>query len=583
MINKVFIMEKIPKSKEGWNGIRWSSIECYVRKLQKRIYLASKEGNVKKVRRLQNTLVNSYNAKLLAVRRVTQDNTGKKTAGVDGIKLLKPPLRFSLANKLKISGKSSPLRRVWIPKPGKVEKRPLGIPTINDRSSQALYKLALEPEWEAKFEPNSYGFRPGRNCHDAIKEIYISISKKPKYILDADIRKCFDRINHQKLLEKLAFGKGKFHKQMKSWLESGVVDQDVFTETEAGTPQGGVVSPLLANIALHGMEEMLNDLMDTIPLRTPSGTSMGRRDKRRSLSIIRYADDFVVMHYDREVIIKCKAAIQNWLKDIGLELSEEKTRITHSLELTEEDKTLFQVAKPGFNFLGFTIRQFRSKYVIGQINGISTYITPSEKSCKVHQDKLGLLIRQSKNLSQEVLIKKLNPVIIGWSRYFGLSDASFCGDLQKMDYLLYLKLRRWAKRKTGSSSAGSQKYWKSYDGWSFEADGIKLAKHTDYAKSIKTYVKVIGERSPFDGNEIYWAARLGSNPMISRSQSILLKRQEGRCNLCKLKFMETDILEIDHIIPTGEGGNKELSNIQLVHRHCHDQKHLFDKNLLGAP
>lgn len=574
-------METKPNSQEGWNKIQWSSVETYARKLQKRIYLASKEDDIKTVRRLQNTMANSYNAKLLATRRVTQDNEGKKTAGVDGIKSLQPHQRFAYAIKIKIAGKSFPLRRVWIPKPGKTEKRPLGIPTITDRINQALLKLALEPEWEAKFEPHSYGFRPGRCCHDAIKQIYLSINKKPKYVLDADIRKCFDKISHQKLLKKLSFSKGRFHQQIKAWLKSGVIDQQVFAETEAGTPQGGVISPLLANIALHGMEIMLKDLMKTIPLRTPSGTSMGIRDKQRSLSIIRYADDFVIMHYDKEVILKCKEAIQVWLKDIELELADDKTHITHTLKLTEEEKEEFQVTKPGFDFLGFTIRQFKSKHARGQINGIITYIVPSSKKCKAHQANLAKVIRQSRSLSQEVLIQKLNPIISGWGRYFGLSDALTCRILQKMDYLLYLKIRRWAKRKTSSSAIGAKKYWKTYKGWSFETkDGQKLSLHTNYARSIKEYEKVKGESSPFDGNDIYWASRLGTNPLMSKSQSSLLKKQKGRCNLCKLLFTENDILEIDHITPLSEGGKKVFPNLQLLHRHCHDQK---NRLLLSLP
>lgn len=571
-------MVKTPKSKEGWNAIQWETVEGYVRKLQKRIYLASKEGKTKTVRNLQNILVNSYNAKLVATRKVTQDNKGRKTAGVDGIQMLKPHQRFDYVKKIKICGKASPLRRVWIPKPGKAEKRPLGIPTMTDRINQALFKLALEPEWEAKFEPNSYGFRPGRGCHDAIKQIYLSINKKPKYVLDAHIRKCCDKIDHSKLLEKVGFGKGKFHKQIKAWLASGVIDQDVFQDTEAGTPQGGVISPLLANIALHGMETMLKDLIKSIPLKTPNGTSMGTRDKQRSLSVIRYADDFVVMHYDKKVVLKCKEAIQAWLKEIGLELSEEKTRITHTLELKEEEKVEFQVSKPGFDFLGFTIRQFRAKYAKGQINGINTIIVPSAKKCKAHQEKMALIIRSSTILNQELLIKTLNPIIIGWSRYFGLSDAINQKVLQKMDFLLYLKLRRWAKRKTRSASLGMSKYWKSHPHWSFETkEGMKLAKHSDYARSIKDFEKVIGEYSPFNNNEVYWASRTGNHPKLSKSQALLLKKQKGRCNLCGLRFMDDDVLEIDHIIPLAEDGKKDYKNLQILHRHCHDQKARYMK------
>jgi RNA-directed DNA polymerase len=572
-MNKVLFMEKIPKSQEGWNKIKWATVEAYVRKLQKRIYSASLKGDIRKLRNLQNIMVNSHNAKLMATRKVTQDNKGRKTAGMDGIKSLNPQQRFGYVTTIRIQSKASPLRRVWVPKPGQTEKRPLGIATMEDRINQALFKLALEPEWEAKFEPNSYGFRPGRGCHDAIKQIYLSINKKPKYVLDADIRKCFDKIDHAKLLEKVGFSKGKFHQQIKAWLKSGVIDQEVFTQTEAGTPQGGVISPLLANIALHGIETMLKDLMKSISLRTPNGKSMGLRDKQRSLSVIVYADDFVVMHYDKDVILKCKNAIGIWLKDIGLELSEEKTRMTHTLELTEEDKVEFKVSKPGFDFLGFTIGQFKSKYNNGQIKGIMTKITPTVNQCKKHQEKLALVIRKSMNLNQELLIKKLNSIIVGWSRYFGLSDAVTFKVLQKMDFILYLKLRRWAKRRTKSSSAGIKKYWKFYPRWSFEThEGLKLARHVDYARSIKDYEKVIGERSAFDANHIYWASRLGNNPLMSKSQASLLKKQKGHCNLCKLMFMEDDILEIDHMIPLWEGGGKDYENIQLVHRHCHDQK-----------
>ena len=188
---------------EEWKNLPWKHIEKRVFKLQKRIYRAAKRGDVKVVRKLQKTLMQSWSARCLAVRQVTQDNKGKKTAGVDGKKSLSPKQRLTLVKNLRLTGKSKPTRRIWIPKPGKDEKRPLGIPAIHDRALQALVKLALEPEWESKFEPNSYGFRPGRSCHDAVGQIYLSINKQPKYVLDADISQCFDKINHKALLEKL--------------------------------------------------------------------------------------------------------------------------------------------------------------------------------------------------------------------------------------------------------------------------------------------------------------------------------------------------------------------------------------------
>jgi RNA-directed DNA polymerase len=574
-------MIKKPNSKEGWGLCRWSLIEAQVRKLQKKIYLAAKAGDFKLLRRLQGRLVDSYSAKRLAVRRVTQDNSGRNIAGVDGVKRLPPLKRLSLAIRLKIFTKSRPLRRHWVPKPGKAEKSPLGIPRMSDRAVQALFKLALEPEWESRFGPNSYGFRPGRGSHDAVKQIFNSICKKPKYVLYADIRKCFDRIEHSKLLLKCNFGKGRFDKQLKSWLKSGVVDQDVFSETDAGTPQGGVISPVLANIALHGMENMLNDLVSGLVIRhdfpSGKGKAMGKRDKMKSLGIVVYADDFVVMHRDKDVVIKCKEAISHWLSDIGLELSSEKTRISHTLSFTEEDKAdpLFP-SKPGFDFLGFTIRQTNSKFKGYGKTGIRTTIIPSALKCKLHQQKLAAIIKNAKVLSQEQLIKKLNPIISGWARYFGLSDAGTCGTLKKMDYLLYLKLRRWAKRKTQSAKSGSDKYWRTSGkrNWAFEtASGIGLHQHTDFARSLVTeYTKVNREATPFDGNEKYWATRLGRSPFISKTQSFLLKRQEGVCNLCKQKFTESCLLEIDHIQPLSKKGSRGRDNLQLLHKHCHDQK-----------
>jgi RNA-directed DNA polymerase len=227
----------------------------------------------------------SWSARALSVRRVTQDNQGKKTAGVDGIKSLTPKQRLNLVGNLKLGSKVSPTRRVWIPKPGTEEKRPLGIPTMKDRALQALVKLALMPEWEARFEPNSYGFRPGRSCQDAIEAIFLSINKKPKYVLDADIAKCFDRINHETLLQKLNTFPT-IRRQIRAWLKAGVMDGKQLFTTSEGTPQGGVISPLLANIALHGMEERIKQYAETL--------KGSKRNNRWSLSLIRYADDFVI-------------------------------------------------------------------------------------------------------------------------------------------------------------------------------------------------------------------------------------------------------------------------------------------------
>lgn len=247
-------MSAITKSAYEWKDIPWSRLERNVFKLQKRIFRASSRGDVRTVHRLQKLLMKSWSARCLAVRRVTQENQGKRTAGIDGVKSLTPQQRVNLVKKLKLEPRATPTRRVWIPKPGnKEEKRPLGIPTMVNRAQQAKVKLALEPEWEAKFEPNSYGFRPGRSCHDAVEAIYNAINQLPKYVLDADICKCFDRIDHEALLNKLETFP-KLRRVIRTWLKAGVVDQGQLYPTNEGAPQGGTISPLLMNVALHGLE-----------------------------------------------------------------------------------------------------------------------------------------------------------------------------------------------------------------------------------------------------------------------------------------------------------------------------------------
>jgi RNA-directed DNA polymerase len=237
--DKPIPVAKKDESTAEWKHINWRKLEKTCFKLQKRIYRASLRGDVKATRRLQKTLMKSWSAKVLAVRRVSQDNKGKKTAGVDGVKSLTPKQRFTLVVNLKLFSKGRPTRRVWIDKPGKDEKRPLGIPTIYDRALQALVKMALEPEWEARFEPNSYGFRAGRSCRDAIGAIFNAIKAKAKYVLDADISKCFDKIDHKALLYKLNTFPT-IRRQIRAWLKAGMMDNSQYQETSEGTPQGGV-------------------------------------------------------------------------------------------------------------------------------------------------------------------------------------------------------------------------------------------------------------------------------------------------------------------------------------------------------
>ena len=567
-----------------WQDIPWQKVEVKVFRLQKQIYTASRCGDVKKVRKLQKLLRTSWSAKALAIRKVTQDNQGKKTAGIDGVKSLTPEARFELISNLKINGKSNPTRRVWIPKPGKEEKRPLGIPTMVDRAKQALIKLTLEPEWEAKFEGSSYGFRPGRCSQDAIRHIQNVINTKAKFVLDADISKCFDRINHSKLLEKLGI-KGKVRQQIKAWLSSGVLDKGVFERTEQGTPQGGVISPLLANIALDGLEQRLKQYALTLKhLRNPDGTTYRQVQRLRSLTYVRYADDFVVLHHEKEVVENCKQIITEWLAAWGLELKPSKTRIAHTFDAEQSED-----GKAGFDFLGFHIRQYaRGKHKSNWNSkqeplGFDTLVTPSSKAVKLHYEKLAAIIDSHKNGSQRKLIGRLNPVIKGWADYYQFTDIKNVGISSKLNYLVYSKLRRWGIRKTGSFKTAYQKYWTTLgnDNWVFATkDGDKnpllLIKHTQIQCSSTSYVKVKGNASPYDGRVKYWSKRRGEYPDTPTRIAKLIKFQGGKCNHCGLYFREEDVVEIDHIIPKALGGKDKYDNLQLLHRHCHNEKTLED-------
>jgi RNA-directed DNA polymerase len=582
--NKISTTKKFNKSSSicRWNAVEWKSVQTTVFKWQRKIYSASKNNDLIQVRKLQHLLLNSTVAKLLAIRRVTQDNQGKKTAGIDGIKSLTPTQRMEMVLTLTFPTKALPLRRGnALALPGSPEKRPLGIPTLKDRCLQALFKLAMEPEWEARFEANSYGFRPGRNAHDAMAAIKNGIQKKSKYVLDADIAKCFDKIDHHALLEKIGM-QGKYRKQIKFWLEAGVLDSGIFSETTEGTPQGGVISPLLANIALHGIETHLKDCMKTIPVFYNSGTKVRPSRAHETLQIIRYADDFVVLHDDPNVILTMKQEIQEFLSKIGLKLSEAKIRLTHTLVLSEEDKKLGFHGEIGFNFLGFTVKQFYSKHrsacVAGKKIGYKTLIYPSEKSMNKHQEKLhAVIFKEGKRLDQTRLILKLNPIIQGWANYFGVSHANTIGCLSKQDYLLYLKLRKWAQRKKGTTGM-STSYWKGSKTkkWSFGTLGnSQLLEHTNYSKSLGTkdgYIKVKGEGSPFDENQLYWTKRLTTNPLFSTRICTLLKSQKGKCNRCHLPFMDSDVMEVNHMISLHQSEKDQYENLQLFHRHCHDTK-----------
>jgi RNA-directed DNA polymerase len=559
-----------------WESLPWKKFQKTTLKLQKRIYRASQRGDASMVRRLEKLLIKSQAARFLAVRRVAQENRGKNTAGVDGVRSLTPPQRLALAAQLKTEPyqrKARPVRRVWIPKRTGDEKRPLGIPTMAERARQALAKLALEPEWEAKFEPNSYGFRPGRSAHDAVSYIYTCIRAMPKCVLDADIAKCFDRINHAALLEKLDTYP-QMRRSIKAWLNAGILDGQTLFPSEEGTPQGGVISPLLANVALHGMETFLQAQFDkTKRIRSNPNTRVHWQPQ-----VVRYADDFVVLHPDPAVIEEIKALVSEWLRPLGLELSEKKTRITHTLWRGGETA--------GFDFLGFHIRQYRvgkhrqppARY--GRLP-FTTRVTPSKRALREQSAKLRQTIRSMRARPQEDLIHALNPMISGWGRYFGICYAESKGTLDH--HMLFFALKRWARRRHPNKHWGwvARKYWRLETGkWRFGApDGITLQSHYQKVERLKP----VGRRSPFDGDWSYWLMRGKQHPGLTPTMAKLYRAQQGRCTGCGRQFHAEDLMVVSLQSRTSGEDERSRPSRLLLHRHCREERYRYQRpELRGA-
>jgi RNA-directed DNA polymerase len=550
--------EPDPES-ESWRKLPWRKFELHVYRLQKRIFRASQHGNIQAVHKLQKLLTKSRAARLLAVRRVTQDNQGKNTAGIDGIKAVAPQQRLALAEQIHPKhwegNRPRPVRRVWIPKPGKAEKRPLGIPVMPDRAHQCLIKLALEPEWEAHFEPNSYGFRPGRCAQDAKEAIFNAIRYQPKFVLDADISGCFDNISHTALLQKL-HSYPVIQRTVKAWLKAGIMEDGGFHETLKGTPQGGVASPLLMNIALHGIETAIREAFSY---------------REGAPQLVRYADDLVVLHPTEAGVQKAKHLLETWLSTMGLELKPSKTRITHTLQEYP--------GQVGFDFLGWTIRQFpvgkthTGKNPRGRPLGFKTIITPSKEAIKRHAADMKVVIDRNHHAPQEKLIEELNRVNRGWANYHRRTAAS--KTFHACDHLLYLQLKRWAKRRHPNKGGHwiANKYWHVDEGqgWQFRSQQATLWKHGQ--AHVQRHIKVKGAASPYNGDLLYWSQRLKTHPLCNGVKGVLLRKQQGRCRWCELLFQDTDVIEIDHITPKSEGGGEELSNKCLLHRHCHDERH----------
>jgi RNA-directed DNA polymerase len=372
--------------KDQWNNIDWKEVEKHVNRLQARIAKAVKDGIWYLAKKLQYLLTNSFYAKLLAVRKVNQ-NRGKRTAGIDGETWSSPQSKmkaaFSLTDKNYVA---KPLKRVFIEKPGKNKKRPLGIPTMYDRSMQSLYALALEPIAEIKGDRTSFGFRKFRSTHDACEHAFLYLCKKnsPVWVLEGDIKGCFDNISHQWLLDNIPMDKS----IMRQFLKAGYIFNRQLFPTEAGTPQGGIISPTLANMALDGISDMLME-----KYRIKNGKVNHGLSNKHKVNFVRYADDFIVTANTEEIANEIKGLIKDFLKDRGLELSDEKTLITH--------------IDNGFDFLGWNFRKYNGKLLV----------KPSKKSIDKFTEKISDAIKKGKAWKQEELINVLNPIITGWANY----------------------------------------------------------------------------------------------------------------------------------------------------------------------
>ena len=572
-----------------WNEVDWPLVEQRVFRYQQRIYRAGLKDNQNVINNLQRRLITSYDAKLLAVRQVTTLNKGKRTPGVDKKVYDTPKAKMKLVSNLKLDGKASRIKRVEIPKPGKPGQfRPLGIPTVEDRAKQALCRFALEPEWEARFERNSYGFRPGRNCHDAIESVFGALSNKRqtpiyrKMVLKIDIEKCFDRINHDLLLDKIN-SHPVIKNQIKSWLEAGILkgsspksDPDFIIKNEMGTPQGGVISPLLANIALHGLLDHLDDWILSIPAENNRSAA-----KRAALTVIRYADDILVIHKDLDVIKKSKRVIESWLwENCKLTLNNEKTTIYNSTE--------------GFEFLGFSI-------ITLSRNGMDRLkIYPSRQSQARILSKVREIIQRNKASSSYRLITLLRPILIGWSNYFKYSECQTV--YSKIDHFIHQKIRAWVFRidKRHGRQIVKERYFPigktyHYNGRTYQDNWILYGKEKGSDEktretflprlswvSSSKWVKVKNTKSPFDGDHVYWATRMASYNRLPTRVSKLLKLQKGVCPYCQTRFNFDSVMEVDHIQPRALGGKDTYANLQLLHRHCHIKKTRTDMIAINA-
>ncbi len=538
-----------------WQDINWRLTIKAVKDLRQQIYRASQCGNRDKLRSLQRLMLQSRANAELSVRQVTQINKGRNTPGTDGVVATTPDERTELVKELLTdqTWKARPAKRVHIPK-ANGKTRPLGIPTIADRCRQAMVKNALEPEWESKSEPCSYGFRPGRSCHDAISRIFslAQPQSKKKWVVDADIKGAFDHISHETLLTALDGFPAK--KLVDQWLKAGIMEQGVFAKTVMGTPQGGVISPLLLNIALHGMEQAVGVSYKQLKDYT---TITSRR------ALVRYADDFVIFADTRKEAEAAQEEISDWLRARGLELSQEKTQIRN--------------LKEGFDFLGFNIRLYAGRTDHKE----KLLIKPSRESVQAFRDRLKQEWLDLKGHNVHAVIQRLNPILKGWGQYFRtvVSSETF----KRLDTFNYDKCVKWLRQTHpnkplkwiernyfGSLKMGSQDKWVM----GILETGEHLTKLAWL--TTKRHAPIQHGASPDNPEQReYWQQRnfrqVDTLPLARQKR--LAKKQKGNCPVCRDTLFNGEELHVHHILPKAEGGTDQYRNLALLHVTCHQQVH----------
>ncbi|WP_137924295.1 group II intron reverse transcriptase/maturase [Cupriavidus sp. 2SB] len=541
-----------------WHSIDWARCHREVRRLQARIVKAAREGKHGRVKALQWILTHSFSGKALAVRRVTE-NQGKKTPGVDGLTWSTPEAKSQAMLSLKRSGyRPKPLRRVYIAKAnGKM--RPLGIPTMKDRAMQALYLLALEPVAETTADRRSFGFRPGRATADAIEQCFTALSRKAaaQWVLEGDIKGCFDNISHDWLLGNVPTDR----KVLKRWLSAGYMEDRQLFPSEAGTPQGGIISPTLANLVLDGLEAKLDSAFGR--KRYANGVQT-----RLMVNYVRYADDFIVTGRSKELLEQeVMPIIEEFMRERGLTLSPEKTKITHISE--------------GFDFLGQNIRKYNGKLLI----------MPSKANVETFLGKVRSAVKRSKALEQERLIRILNPMIQGWANYHQhvVAKATFA----RVDHEIWRVLWQWAVRRHPQKGSGwiKDRYFRSVDtrSWVFAAatgerfpDGKPILKSLRKAADtpIRRHLPIKLEANPFDPKwETYFEDRVSlkmQNSLRGRKKLInLWLEQDRHCPICRESITQESRWHVHHIVRRVDGGKDGRTNLIMVHPNCHSQIHVL--------